>query len=75
MRTIPAAQFKAKCLALLNDVAQSHDSILVTKHGKPVAKVVPVNIDRDINTKPLKDCITFMGDVISPIDELWEANQ
>lgn len=75
MGTIPAEQFKAKCLALLNDVAQSHDSILVTKHGKPVAKVVPVNIDSDINTKPIKDCITFMGDVISPLDELWEAEQ
>ena len=42
MRTIPAAQFKARCLKLLDEVAETGETIVVTKRGKPVAKVEPV---------------------------------
>lgn len=73
MKTIPAAKFKAKCLALLDDVAQSHDPLIVTKHGKPVAKIIPVGPKSDIENKPLKGCITYIGDILSPIDEDWDA--
>jgi prevent-host-death family protein len=41
-REIPAGEFKAKCLALLDDVRDSHTEIIVTKRGKPVARVVPI---------------------------------
>jgi prevent-host-death family protein len=41
-RTIPASEFKAKCLALLDEVAENGQSLVVTKRGKPVARVVPV---------------------------------
>lgn len=37
-----ASEFKARCLALLDEVAASHASIVITKHGKPVARVVPI---------------------------------
>jgi prevent-host-death family protein len=39
MRKIPAGQFKAQCLALMDQVAQSGRPIVVTKHGKPVVKI------------------------------------
>lgn len=42
MRTIPAARFKAQCLKLLDEVAETGQTIVVTKRGKPVAKVAPV---------------------------------
>jgi prevent-host-death family protein len=42
MRTIPAGQFKARCLRLLDEVAESGETIVVTKRGKPVAKIEPV---------------------------------
>jgi len=42
VRTIPAAQFKARCLKLLDEVAETGETIVVTKRGKPVAKVEPV---------------------------------
>ncbi|MCS7008069.1 MAG: type II toxin-antitoxin system Phd/YefM family antitoxin, partial [Gaiellaceae bacterium] len=42
MRTIPAAQFKARCLKLLDEVAETGETIVVTKRGNPVAKVEPV---------------------------------
>ncbi|HUF02180.1 MAG TPA: type II toxin-antitoxin system Phd/YefM family antitoxin [Gaiellaceae bacterium] len=42
MRSIPAARFKAQCLKLLDEVAETGETIVVTKRGKPVAKVEPV---------------------------------
>lgn len=38
-----ASTFKARCLALLDEVARSHSTVVVTKHGKPVARLVPIN--------------------------------
>ncbi len=91
-RTIPAGEFKAKCLAILDEVGQSGGEVIVTKRGKPVAKVVPLeqpgeleepedNIDRttpwpkDWPFPDLRHMVTYIGDVISPIDVEWEANQ
>jgi len=41
MRTIAAGEFKAKCLAILDEVNESGEAIIVTKRGKPVARVSP----------------------------------
>ncbi|GIU94406.1 MAG: hypothetical protein KatS3mg012_0863 [Gaiellaceae bacterium] len=41
MRTIPAARFKAQCLRLLDEVAETGETIVVTKRGKPVARIEP----------------------------------
>ncbi|MGB8030219.1 MAG: type II toxin-antitoxin system Phd/YefM family antitoxin [Terracidiphilus sp.] len=42
MRKIPAAQFKSQCLAVMDEVSQSGRPVVITKHGKPVVKLVPV---------------------------------
>ena len=42
-RSIPATQFKARCLALLDEVAQRRETLVITKRGKPVARVLPVD--------------------------------
>ena len=42
MRTIPAGQFKQTCLQLLDEVAETRESIVVTKRGRPVAELVPL---------------------------------
>jgi prevent-host-death family protein len=47
-RTIPASEFKAKCLALLDEVARTKETLVVTKRGKPVAHVVPVEEPRSL---------------------------
>ncbi len=39
---VPASVFKARCLALLDEVESTHRSLVVTKHGQPVARVVPI---------------------------------
>jgi prevent-host-death family protein len=42
---VQASAFKARCLALLDEVEATHRSIIVTKHGRPVAKLVPLDAD------------------------------
>jgi len=42
MVKIPAGEFKAKCLKIMDQVKNYHEEIIITKHGKPVAKLVPV---------------------------------
>ena len=48
MKTVPAAKFKANCLALMDKVHETGESVVITKHGKPVAKLVPA--ERGSNT-------------------------
>ena len=47
-RTIAASEFKAKCLALLDEVAATGETLVVTKRGKPVARVVPAEEPRSL---------------------------
>ena len=75
-RTIKASEFKATCLRLMDEVAESGEEIIITKNGKPIAKLTPhrkqprrpwIGADRDI--------IRIHGDIVSPIDVVWEAEQ
>ena len=43
MKTVPAAKFKANCLALMDKVQETGEFVVITKHGKPVAKLVPIS--------------------------------
>ena len=70
VRTVSATEFKAKCLGLLDRVSQSREAFVVTKRGKPVAKVVPVD---DAEPGPLRGSVVFLGDIVEPIDDEWEA--
>ncbi len=75
METIQASEFKAKCLALLDEVARTGETIVITKHGEPVAKLVPHRPPRAKSLIGLhKGQIKIHGDIISPIgQDLWEA--
>jgi prevent-host-death family protein len=71
MRSIPAARFKAQCLRLLDEVAETGEAIVVTKRGKPVAKVEPVE-----EPPSLKGSVVYLvsdEELIAPIDEVWNA--
>ncbi len=47
MQKVPAAQFKAKCLSMMEQVSETGEPIVVTKHGKPVVRVVPVGCENE----------------------------
>ena len=67
MKTIPAGTFKARCLTLMDEVKTKRETVIITKHGEPVAKLVPVDREYDeiFGFFAGKGCIT--GDVVFPI--------
>lgn len=67
-RSVPTGEFESKCLELLEEVAESGKSLVVTKEGEPVAKVVPFKKPR-----PLLGSVVWETDIVSPIDEAWDA--
>jgi prevent-host-death family protein len=72
---IKAGEFKAKCLELMDWVAAGNEEIIITKRGKPVARLVPV--EQKSPQDPfgcMKGTAEILGDIISPIDVEWEAN-
>jgi prevent-host-death family protein len=71
---IPAGQFKAHCLKLLDLVDEKRAEIIVTKRGRPVAKVVPVQADSPRRLLGyLEGSVTIVGDIVQPVGEPWEA--
>lgn len=79
MKTMAAGKFKAKCLAVMDEVQARREPIVVTKNGKPVVKVVPLDAEDD----PLKEFFVggvIVGDVMSPLyseeelDEFFERS-
>ena len=66
MKAIPAGKFKAQCLAIMDEVQAKHQAVVITKRGKPVAKLVPVEKEKDEIFGFLKGKIKVTGDVVSP---------
>lgn len=72
-RMIKASEFKAKCLALLDEVERTGDRVVITKNGRPVADIVPHRSTKRDFIGLFKGRGEIIGDVISPIDVEWEA--
>ena len=73
---IPAGEFKAKCLKLMDDVQKHQREIVITKYGKPVAKLVPVK-DKTAAVSvvgALEGAVKIHGDLTKPTGERWEAH-
>lgn len=70
---IAVTEFKAKCLKLIDQLDQIRDPIVLTKRGKPVAKLVPIDNDENQTTGfgYMAGSAIILGDIISPIDESW----
>jgi prevent-host-death family protein len=75
MKKIAAAAFKAKCLTLMEQVRSTKQPLLITKRGKPVAKLVPVDSGEDNFIGRLKGVFRVVGDIESPVEpaEAWES--
>ncbi len=72
IKKIAAGKFKATCLALLDEVQTGGHEVIVTKYGKPVAKLVPVDPKKTDRWKKLKGKGKIKGDIISPLGkEVW----
>jgi len=70
-KTITASRFKAECLALLDEVADDGDSLIITKRGRPVAVVAPVQ-----EPASLRGSVRFKvsdKELLAPLPEQWDA--
>lgn len=74
MKTVPAAKFKARCLALMDQVHETGQSLVITKHGKPVVKLVPAERGRKSIWGDLAGVVKILGDIESPVPDNWEAS-
>jgi prevent-host-death family protein len=75
MKTMPAGQFKAHCLKVMDDVHSTREPVVITKRGRPVAKLVPA----DRQPKDVFGCmrgeVEIVGDIVSaavPLED-WEV--
>lgn len=71
---VPAGEFKARCLKLLDEVAEKRHTLVITKRGRPVAHVSPVPQQGDF-VGSMQESGEILGDIISPMDVEWEAMQ
>ena len=75
LRQVSAADFKANCLRLMDEVAQHRHPLVITKRGEPVAKLVPAD---DVRVDPfgcMAGTAKIIGDITSPIDDLeWSGD-
>jgi prevent-host-death family protein len=70
---VPATAFKDSCLQLIERVQQTHEEIVVTKYGRPVAKLVAFQGGKAPLFGFLEGSVTIHGDIIAPLDEEWDA--
>lgn len=71
---INAAEFKAKCVKLRDDGAVTHEPLVITKRGKPVAKLVPIEDETEESMFGyLRGTVTILGDIIEVPHEPWAA--
>ncbi|MGB0910907.1 MAG: type II toxin-antitoxin system Phd/YefM family antitoxin [Nitrospirales bacterium] len=73
MKTIKASDFKARCLQLMDEVSESGEPLVITKNGKPVSQLVPYRRRPSTLFGALKGTVGVQGDIVSPLDETWEA--
>jgi prevent-host-death family protein len=77
MEEMAISEFKAKCLAVLERVRRTKKPICITRHGTPVAEVIPPSAvqERSAWIGSMKDSVEILGDIISPANEEseWEV--
>ncbi len=76
---VPASEIKNAWHEYLDRVSRGREEIVVTRYGKPIAKLTPVEAEEAGDAPPtllgwLRGTVTVHGDIISPIDEQWDAD-
>ncbi|MFW6052120.1 MAG: type II toxin-antitoxin system Phd/YefM family antitoxin [Myxococcota bacterium] len=72
--TVKASDFKARCLELMDRVARTGRSIVVTKRGKPVAQLSPLPARGGPLLGAHRGDVEVLGDIVAPVDVAWEAD-
>jgi prevent-host-death family protein len=72
---IPAGEFKVRCLKLMDQVQATRRPIVITKRGKPVARLVPVEESMPSIFGRMRGTVTIQGDIVGPTGEEWNAQK
>jgi prevent-host-death family protein len=77
MKTMPAGQFKARCLKVMDEVQSTREPVVITKKGRPVAKLIPATEAADDFLGKLSGSMKIVGDITQPIEdpEAWDARR
>lgn len=67
MKQMRASVFKARCLAVMDDIQATGEPVIVTKRGKPVVKVIPIKPEKDNLFGSMADDVKIVGDIESPV--------
>ena len=70
-RTMKASEFKAKCLHLMNEVADKGSEIIITKNGKPISRLVPYRERPASFFGADRGRLKVLGDIVSPMPAAW----
>lgn len=73
MITVPAGEFKAKCLSLMDLAHDQREIIVVTKRGVPIAKLVPYEKTPQSIFGYMKNTVTIKGDIVAPVEGNWDV--
>ncbi len=74
--TISTSELKAHCSKIISDIANKRAAVVITKHGRPVARIVPLDDEEPISLFGFaKGGITIHGDIVEPLDVVWEATE
>lgn len=71
---VSAAEFKTHCLQLMEQVRQDRREVVVTKYGRPVARLVPYEEEQRDIFGWMRGTVTIHGDIIGPTGEVWDAD-
>ncbi len=72
---IPAGEFKSKCLQIMDEVQKLRTHVVITKHGKPVAMLVPCEEQPTSLFGCFKGSVKSYGNIIDPVEVKWQANE
>jgi len=73
--SVTASELKANSGQVLQRVVQSRTAVTITKRGRPVARLVPVDDAPATLFGILRGTVTILGDIVEPIDVTWEATR
>lgn len=73
VRTFTASEFKAKCLKIMDEVAETGERVVITKRGKPVAELTQPRELRTTIFGSMRHTFKSIGDIESPLDVEWDA--
>ena len=73
VRTVTASEFKAKCLKIMDEVAETGERVVITKRGKPVAELMQARELRKPIFGSMRHTMKIIGDIDAPLDIEWDA--